>query len=206
MLHGAALLLGKVQKGWENEGVSMSSNASELVPVVIETTLGAIEVDINTKAAPITAANFLSLLDSGLYDGGTIHRTVTLENQNMLNVASSNSAVVIEVIQGGIHPEKLPADLKPIPLERTTETGLLHTDGAISMGRGSADSATEQFFICIGDQPGLDFGALRNPDGQGFAAFGYVTSGMDVVRAIQVSAHEGQKLTPPISIRRITRK
>lgn len=206
MLTGAALLLGKVQKGWEYEGVSMSSNASELVPVVIETTLGAIEVDINTKAAPITAANFLSIVDSGLYDGGTFHRTVTLENQNTINVATSNSSVVIEVIQGGIHPEKLPEDLQPIPLERTTDTGLKHTDGAISMGRGSADSATEQFFICIGDQPGLDFGALRNPDGQGFAAFGYVTSGMDVVRAIQVSAHEGQKLTPPIAIRKIFRK
>jgi peptidyl-prolyl cis-trans isomerase A (cyclophilin A) len=188
------------------EGESMSSQASDLVPVVIETTLGAIEVEINTKAAPITAANFLSHVDNGLYDNGTIHRTVTLENQTALSAPTSDSSVVIEVIQGGINPEKLPADLQPIPLERTTDTGLKHTDGAISMGRGSADSAIEQFFICIGDQPGLDYGAMRNPDGQGFAAFGYVTKGMDVVRAIQVSPHEGQKLTPPIAIRKISRK
>jgi peptidyl-prolyl cis-trans isomerase A (cyclophilin A) len=184
----------------------MSSQASDLVPVVIETTLGAIEVEINTKAAPITAANFLSHVDNGLYDSGIFHRTVTLENQTALSAATSDSSVVIEVIQGGISPEKLPADLQPIPLERTTDTGLKHTDGAISMGRGSADSAIEQFFICIGDQPGLDYGAMRNPDGQGFAAFGYVTKGMDVVRAIQVSPHEGQKLTPPIAIRKISRK
>ncbi len=184
----------------------MSSSTSGIIPIVIETSLGAIEVDLHADAAPITAANFLSIADSGLYDGGTFHRTVTLENQKDLVAATSNSDVVIEVIQGGIHPDKNPGNLTPIPLERTRDTGLKHTDGAISMGRGSADSADEQFFICIGDQPGLDFGALRNPDGQGFAAFGYVTSGMDVVRAIQQSAHEGQNLTPPITIRKISRK
>jgi peptidyl-prolyl cis-trans isomerase A (cyclophilin A) len=177
-----------------------------LVPVVLETALGTIELEINAGAAPITAANFLSHVDQGLYDNGTFHRTVTLENQRDLTAATSNSDVVIEVIQGGINPQKLPADLQPIPLERTRDTGLLHTDGAISMGRSSADSAIEQFFICIGDQPGLDYGAQRNPDGQGFAAFGYVTKGMDLVRAIQQAPHEGQRLTPPVVIKRVYRK
>jgi peptidyl-prolyl cis-trans isomerase A (cyclophilin A) len=204
--HGAASLWGEAHMGWEHKGESMSSQASGPVPVVIETSLGAIEVEIDTNAAPITAANFLSHVDNGLYDGGIFHRTVTVENQSAVTAPTLDPSVVIEVIQGGIHPEKLPADLQPIPLERTSDTGLLHTDGAISMGRGSTDSAVEQFFICIGDQPALDFGGMRNPDGQGFAAFGYVTKGMDVVRAIQVSPHEGQKLTPPIAIRKISRK
>jgi peptidyl-prolyl cis-trans isomerase A (cyclophilin A) len=179
---------------------------SDVIPVALETALGTIEIEINAGAAPITAANFLSHVDQGLYDNGIFHRTVTLENQRDLKAATSNSDVVIEVIQGGISPRKLPSDLKPIPLERTKDTGLLHTDGAISMGRSSADSAIEQFFICIGDQPGLDYGAQRNPDGQGFAAFGYVTKGMDIVRAIQQSPHEGQRLTPPVVIKRAYRK
>lgn len=181
-------------------------SSGDRVPVVLETVLGNIEVEIYAEAAPITAANFLSHVDHGLYDNGIFHRTVTLENQRALNVPTSNSDVVIEVIQGAINPEKLPPDLQPIPLERTRDTGLLHTDGAISMARSTADSAVEGFFICIGDQPGLDYGANRNPDGQGFATFGYVTSGMDVVRAIQQSPHEGQKLTPPVVIKRVYRK
>jgi peptidyl-prolyl cis-trans isomerase A (cyclophilin A) len=70
----------------------------------------------------------------------------------------------------------------------------------ISMARSTPDSAVSDFFICIGDQPSLDFGGTRNPDGQGFAAFGRVIRGMDVVRAIQTAPAEGQKLTPPVPI------
>ena len=73
------------------------------------------------------------------------------------------------------------------------------------MARGGPDTATSSFFICIGDQPALDFGGRRNPDGQGFAAFGRVTKGMDVVKKIQMSAAEAQRLTPPIGITRIVR-
>ena len=178
----------------------------EIVPVVIETAFGAIEVAINTAAAPITAGNFLSHVDEGLYDGGIFHRTVTLENNAALNAETLNPDIVIEVIQGGADPEKLPDNLQPIPLERTKDTGLLHLDGAISMARGGADTAVENFFICIGPQPNLDFGGKRNPDGQGFAAFGYVTSGMDVVKTIQSQPAEGQKLTPTIVIQKIARK
>jgi len=180
-------------------------SSGEIVPVVIETSFGTIGIDIDAGAAPITAANFLSHVDAQLYDGGQFHRTVTVNNQKSLTAPTLNADIVIEVIQGGIDPEKLPSALKAIPLERTRDTGLLHTDGAISMARGGADTAVEGFFICIGDQPHLDFGGQRNPDGQGFAAFGYVTSGMDVVRTIQSQPAEGQKLNPPIVIKRIAR-
>ena len=95
------------------------------------------------------------------------------------------SPVKIEVIQAGVNPDRAKDGFPPIALERTSVTGLLHKDGAVSMARGGADSATSGWFICINDQPSLDFGGKRNPDGQGFAAFGRVVSGMDVVRKIQ---------------------
>lgn len=91
-------------------------------------------------------------------------------------------------------------------LERTNRTGLKHLDGTISMARNGADTATSDFFICIGNQPELDFGGKRNPDGQGFAAFGHVVRGMDVVRKIQKSKAEAQTLKPPIEILSIIRK
>lgn len=87
-----------------------------------------------------------------------------------------------------------------IPLERTRETGLKHIDGTISMARDGPDTATSDFFICVGDQPELDLGGQRNPDGQGFAAFGRVVRGHEVVRAIQLAPSADQKLTPAIGI------
>jgi peptidyl-prolyl cis-trans isomerase A (cyclophilin A) len=89
---------------------------------------------------------------------------------------------------------------EPIRLERTRDTGLRHQDGTVSMARAEPDTATSDFFVCIGDQPELDFGGQRNPDGQGFAAFGRVVKGMDVVRRIQLAPADGQTLTPPVSI------
>ena len=97
-------------------------------------------------------------------------------------------------------------EFAPIALERTKETGVWHVDGAVSMARGQPDSARASFFICIGEQPELDFGGARNPDGQGFAAFGRVVRGMDVVRKIQRSSKKEQQLTPAIRIVRVTRK
>ena len=88
-----------------------------------------------------------------------------------------DSAVKIEVIQAGVSAERARDGFPPIPIERTSVTGLRHTDGAISMARSSPDSATSGWFICINDQPSLDFGGARNPDGQGFAAFGRVVHG-----------------------------
>jgi peptidyl-prolyl cis-trans isomerase A (cyclophilin A) len=112
----------------------------------------------------------------------------------------------IEVIQGGINPESALDDFAPINLESTEQTGILHVDGVISMARGSADSATHEIFICIGDQPSLDFGGLRNTDGQGFAAFGRVLSGMDVVVEIQSGEAAAQRLIDPVLIGQVVRR
>ena len=171
---------------------------AETVHVLIETEMGEIEAEIEVEQAPVTAANFLRYVDDGFYDGGRWHRTVLPDNQ-------PGNDIRIEVIQGGVNPEREDDRFAPIPLERTTVTGHSHRDGTISMARFAPDSAVSDIFICIGDQPSLDFGGLRNPDGQGFAAFGHVTRGMDVVRAIQCSPHEDQRLTPPVEITRIRR-
>lgn len=164
-----------------------------LVRVVISTDFGDIEVDIDTENAPGTSANFLRYVDAGHYDGGQFHRTVTMDNQ-------PNDTVRIEVIQASVNEEFGEQGFDPIPMERTSVTGLRHVDGAISMARGQPDSATSSFFFCINDQPSLDFGGNRNPDLQGFAAFGQVVSGMDVVRTIQGQPYEEQTLTPPVRI------
>ena len=174
---------------------------SKPVRVLVQTELGDIVVEVDQAKAPNTAANFLKYVDAGHYNGGMWHRTVTLDNQ-------PESTVKIEVIQAGVNPEFAKSGFPPIALERTSVTGLLHKDGAISMARGMPDSATSGWFICINDQPSLDFGGARNPDGQGFAAFGRVVTGMDVVRKIQMAPSsadrktnaEAQRLTPPIRI------
>ena len=170
----------------------------DAVRVRIDTELGIIEVEIDVARAPDSSKNFLRYVDGGFYDGGQFHRTVTMDNQ-------PNSDVRIEVFQAGAAPAKAREGFPPIPLERTNKTGLKHLDGVISMARGGPDTATSSFFFCIGDQPSLDFGGDRNPDGQGFAAFGKVLSGMDVVRKIQKSPAEEQRLTPPIRILKVTR-
>lgn len=171
--------------------------AGKAVTVEIKTEMGTVEVAVDSARAPLTAANFLRYVRGGLYDGGLFHRTVTPGNQ-------PGQAIKIEVIQGGMDPSREKDDLPPIPLERTSVTGLKHVDGAISMARDTPDSATSDFFICVGDQPSLDFGGMRNPDGQGFAAFGRVVSGMDVVRAIQRAPARGQTLEPPVRILSMT--
>ena len=169
------------------------------VRVVVETEMGAFELEVDIARAPVTAANFLRYVDGGFYDGGTFFRTVHADNQ-------PDDSVRIAVVQGGRNAEMEAESFPSIPLERTSETGLRHEDGTISMARGGPDTATQSFFICIGDQPSLDFGGMRNPDGQGFAAFGRVVAGMDVVRAIHQSPYEAQQLTPPVRIVRAYRK
>jgi peptidyl-prolyl cis-trans isomerase A (cyclophilin A) len=164
--------------------------------VEIQTLLGTIEVEVQRAAAPVTGENFLRYVRGGFYDGGRFHRTVTPDNQ-------PGQAVKIEVVQAGVNPAREKEEFAPIRLERTSVTGLRHVDGAISMARGERDTATSDFFICVGDQPELDFGGKRNPDGQGFAAFGRVVRGMNVVRKIQRSPAEGQTLTRPVEIRSI---
>jgi peptidyl-prolyl cis-trans isomerase A (cyclophilin A) len=169
------------------------------VTVVIETAMGTIEVELDPHRAPATTANFLKYVDGGSYDGGAFHRTVRPGNQ-------PGNPVQIEVIQAGINPRWDGAVFPPVALERTSKTGLKHRDGAISMARSRPDSARSDFFLCLGDQPELDFGGKRNPDGQGFAAFGRVTRGLAVARAIQQAPADGQNLTPPVRIIRIRRR
>lgn len=176
-------------------GQTGSKASSDKVRVLFQTELGNIEVTVDAKRAPITAANFLRYIDAGHYDGGRFHRTVKIEPDNQ-----PNNAVKIEVVQGGVDPDKAKSGFSAIKLERTNVTGLLHKNGVISMARSGPDTATSDFFICIGDQPELDFGGKRNADGQGFAAFGKVTKGMDVVVKIHRSAADGQALKPPIKI------
>jgi peptidyl-prolyl cis-trans isomerase A (cyclophilin A) len=170
---------------------------ADKVRLVLQTELGNVEVEIYPAKAPLTAANFLQYVDGGFYDGGVVHRTVKPDNQ-------PNNQIKIEVIQASINAEK--KSFAPIKLERTNQTGLKHVNGAISMARSGPDSATSDFFICIGAQPELDFGGQRNPDGQGFAAFGKVTKGMDVVKKLQQAPAEGQRLKPPIKILSLKRK
>jgi peptidyl-prolyl cis-trans isomerase A (cyclophilin A) len=115
------------------------------------------------------------------------------------------SSVRIEVIQAGVDRSMRARLRAAIPLERTRDTGLSHVDGALSMARGGPDSARASFFICINDQPSLDFGGHRNPDGQGFAVFGQVVEGMDVVRDIQTGTVDGQQLVESVVIERVRR-
>ena len=142
--------------------------------IVLQTALGAIEVELYADKAPVTVANFLRLVDGGHLDGAQFFRTVSPENDN--------GSPVISVIQAGLGDKASP--FPPIAHETTERTGLRHVDGTVSMARGDVGTAASDFFICIGDQPALDFGKTRNKDGQGFAAFGRVTEGMDVVRRI----------------------
>ncbi len=174
--------------------LALQSPADARAPVVVlRTEAGDVELLVDTARAPATAANFLRYVDAGHYDGGRFHRTVRLDNQ-------PGKTVLIEVVQAGANPAREADGFPPIALERTSATGLRHLEGTVSMARDGPDTATSDFFVCIGDQPGLDFGGRRNPDGQGFGAFGRVVRGMDVVRRIQSAPADGQSLTPPVRI------
>lgn len=176
-------------------GVAMATPSIRLT-----TELGVIEAELYTDKAPATVANFLKYVDAGRYTGGVFHRTVKLHPDNQ-----PHNTIKIEVIQGGVNPDFSEKDWPAIALERTRDTGLKHLNGTLSMARAGPDTATSDFFVCIGDQPELDFGGQRNPDGQGFAAFGRVTHGLDIVKKIQTAPADGQKLTPRIRILKIER-
>ena len=177
----------------------LTSQSSKSPIVVFETGKGTIEMEVDSVRAPATAANFLKYVDAGFFDGGSVNRAVRPDN-------TVRHDVEIQVIQFQIAPARRREQFPPIPLERTNVTGLNHLDGAISMARSGPDTATASFSIVIGDQPEMNFGGRRNPDGQGFAAFGRVVRGMDVVKAIQ-AAPTGQRgpygtesLEPPINV------
>lgn len=168
--------------------------------VIVQTQFGEFVIELEDQAAPQTTANFLRYVDKGLFANARFHRTVTLQPDNQ-----PRNRVKIEVIQAGLDPAMESKALPAIKLERTRQSGLKHLDGTISMARDQPDSASSQFFICVGDQPELNYGGKRNPDGQGFAAFGRVISGMDVVRRIHKAKAQGQSLEPAILIQNIRR-
>lgn len=169
---------------------------SDMVMLKMETELGEITIEIYLDKAPITALNFLKYVDDGLFKNSNFYRVVRDDNQ-------PDNDITINVIQGGLFSEE--EMLPPIGHETTVITGIKHKDGVISMARNEPGSATSEFFICVGDQPELDFGGKRNPDGQGFATFGKVVKGMDVVRKIHQKPVDGQMLEPEVVIRDITR-
>lgn len=196
-LFGLAFLLALPGTAFASDsGESVESRAPR---VLLETQLGDIVIELADKKAPVTVNNFLRYVDAGMFTGGSFYRAVTVENDN--------GSPVIEVIQGG-HNEAM-GSFPAIDHESTDKTGLRHLNGTISMARGAVGTALGAFFICIGDQPGLDYGGQRNADRQGFAAFGRVVSGMDVVREIhasEVTTHgddayvRGQMLDEPVII------
>jgi len=161
--------------------------------VMIQTNLGDITLEIYVDKAPITAGNFLKYVRENRLQGAAFYRVVREDNQ-------PQNKVKISVIQGGLMDDIPGQSLPPIAHETTTQTGILHKDGVISMARLHPGTATSEFFICVGDQPELDFGGKRNPDGQGFAAFGRVIKGMEVVRRILQQPDKKQYLDPVIKI------
>ena len=183
-------------------GAIDSATAADLlkrdeVGVQLATRLGIIFLGIDTGHAPITAANFLKYVDGGFYDGGRFHRATRPDNYTPV----LPNRPPMEIIQGGINPDKRSGAFPAITLERTSVTGLKHVVGTVSMARGTtADTATSDFFICLDDQPSLDFGGQRFDDAQGAAAFGRVVSGLDTVRRIQQQPVQAQALTPPVPI------
>ncbi len=168
--------------------------------VVIETKLGDIEVELYPDQAPKTVAAFLSYIDSGLYKGCSFYRVLNDENQ-------PSNAPKSELIQGGIWKSnnKKAISLAGIPHEPTSQTHLQHKNGTISLARTTPGTATSEFFICVGDQPGFDYGGDNNPDKQGYAAFGKVVKGMNIVKQIYNRPEDDQAFTPPVDIFNIVR-
>lgn len=166
--------------------------------VEIHTALGVAEIELHTSKAPVTVTNFLRYVQAGFYNGGVFFRSVKAGNQ-------PTNDIKIQVLQGSADPARESDYFPAIALERTRDTGLKHRDGTVSMARAEPDTAQHHFFVCIGDQPELDFGGRRNPDGQGFAAFATVVRGMDVIRKIHDLPTKGQLLNEPMKIQRMIR-
>jgi peptidyl-prolyl cis-trans isomerase A (cyclophilin A) len=188
-------------------GCNLDSSKAEdsQVAVVLTTSLGDIEVVVYPEKAPLSAGDFLNYVDRGLYQGAAFYRVIRPDNDK--------GSPIIEAIQGGLLTETPPT--ATIAHESTQQTGIKHLDGTVSLARRDVGSGTAAaFFIIIGDQPSMDFGGSRNADKQGFAAFGRVVKGMEVVRAIQQIRDssdvgpfiKGQMLSNPIVIESAKRK
>ena len=181
-----------------------ADKSPQSIHLTMQTSLGAVELELYPEKAPLSVANFVRLADGGHLDGATFYRTVSPQNDN--------GSPVISVIQGGIGDAESP--FAPIAHETTLQTGLPHLDGSLSMARSEVGTASTEFFICIGAQPALDFAGTRNADGEGFAVFGQVVSGMDVVHAIHqspadaptdVEYFQNQLINEPVVIESIKR-
>jgi peptidyl-prolyl cis-trans isomerase A (cyclophilin A) len=168
--------------------------------VFIRTQAGDIEVELYSRQAPKSVAAFLSYVDSGFYQKSSFYRVLNDENQ-------ATGTDPSKLIQGGIwksnHAKAV--SVPGVPHETTEQTHILHSDGVISLARQEPGTATTEFFICIGDQPGFDYGGHNNPDGKGYASFGKVVKGMDVVRAIYAMPEDEQSFRPPVLIKDIIR-
>ena len=163
----------------------------------ISTELGDFVVEVDPVHAPLSSTNFLAYVSKGLLDGQSVYRIVSLANQ------PDTIKFKIEVIQFGWRGKD--GEAPPLPViahEPTSASGLRHRDGTLSMARLAPGTAGPAFFICIGEQPSLDFGGGRNPDGQGFAAFGQVVEGMDVVRRVFAKAEATDQMKTPVRIER----
>lgn len=180
-----------------------AAQSAHIARALIQTSKGNIEIELYADKAPVTVTNFIRYITSDAYKKGQFYRVVRLDNDN--------GSPKIEVIQGGANPNF--KDFEPIALETTKKTGIKHLNGTLSMARDEPNSATSAFFICVGDQAALDFAGKRNPDGQGFAAFGRVMKGMEVVKGIlAIKAAKatdddyvkGQILQDPVIIEQIT--
>ena len=170
------------------------------VEVVIETGEGDIEIELYGDKAPVSTKAFWAVLDRKLYENTSFYRVLNMDNQ-------ASNAPKAELLQGGLWSRrKKRPELPKVPHESTAVTGLKHVQGTVSFAREEPGSATSEFFICMVDQPGLDFGGVNNPDGQGYAAFGKVTKGMDIIKKIYRKPEYDQYFDPPVPIFSITRK
>jgi peptidyl-prolyl cis-trans isomerase A (cyclophilin A) len=181
--------------------LSCSSSPENKNPhIEIQTRVGNIEVELFPDQAPQTVRAILAYIDSGLYRDASFYRVLNMSNQ-------PSDAPKAELVQGGLWNKKgvRRDQLTGIPHENTSQSGILHTNGVISLARQEPGTANTEFFICVGDQPGFDYGGENNPDGQGYAAFGRVIKGMDIVRRIYNMPEEDQYFSPPVPIFNIVR-
>jgi len=179
-------------------GAARADGARQNPLVLIQTELGDIKAEIFESKAPVTASNFLRYVDENRYEGATFYRVFKPDNQ-------PDTLIKVELVEAGLRLDVRTKRLPPIPHETTAMTGILHKDGALSLARGKPGTAGSEFFICINDQPEMDFGGRRNPDGKGYAAFGRVIEGMAVVRRIQQMPADGQVLIQKVRIKNIIR-
>ena len=168
--------------------------------IAIQTQSGDIELELYPKQAPKTVAAFLGYIDSGFYFNSNFYRVLNLENQ-------PTNAPKTELIQGGIwktnHTKAV--QIPGIPHESTQETGIHHTDGVISLARLAPGTASTEFFICVGKQSGLDYGGENVADRQGYAAFGKVVKGLNIIQKIYRHNENDQYFTPAVPIYNIVR-